>query len=138
MPSDDDEDFNIDATPHWVDMDHLEFDSPAELIEAIRRDGVRFDATGNGAWAAEPDGSHVVDYRTGEQEAVTWHLPPGLVGPGNPSLITTIFIIAFVDAEIVVRPNEYGGQSVVRKAARNGLVQQAVERQRVRNSDSPR
>ncbi|MDF2506327.1 MAG: hypothetical protein K0Q52_186 [Microbacterium sp.] len=73
--------FNVDATPHRVEDDALEFDTMAELVAAVRRDGVRFDATGTD-WAANPDHSYVIDYATGEREAVSWHfdaIPPALL-----------------------------------------------------------
>ena len=44
-----------------------------EAIELCRREGVRFDAVGNGLWAALPDGSHVLDYATGREEEVSIH-----------------------------------------------------------------
>ncbi len=66
------EHFNVDATPHRVEDDALTFDTVAELVAAVRRDYVRFDATGN-LWAADPDGSQIIDYATGEREAVSWH-----------------------------------------------------------------
>lgn len=66
------DDFNVDGTPHYTHDDVREFDSMRELIDAVRRDGVTFAATGND-WAADPDGSYVIDYATAEREAVSWH-----------------------------------------------------------------
>jgi hypothetical protein len=66
------DDFNIDATPHTVTIDEMEFDSMRELIDAVKRDYVRFDATGND-WAADPDGSQIIEYARAEREAISWH-----------------------------------------------------------------
>lgn len=83
--------FNVDATPHWVDDEVYEFDTPDEMIRALRRDGVEFAATGRADWASDPDGSRVVDYATGEREIVSWHFFPTM------PLGTHLFVIAFVD-----------------------------------------
>ncbi len=66
------EHFNIDATPHTVSDDAQTFDRMADLVAAVRRDCVTFDATG-AEWASDPDGSQVIDYGTGERETVSWH-----------------------------------------------------------------
>lgn len=68
----DDETFNVDATPHRVEDETLRFDTMAELVAAVRRDGVTFQATG-ADWATDPDGSHIIDYATAERETVSWH-----------------------------------------------------------------
>lgn len=44
-----------------------------EAVDRIRREGLTFAATG-GSWAADPDGSRIVDYGTGEREEVSAHL----------------------------------------------------------------
>lgn len=44
-----------------------------EAVDLIKREGLSFKATGTG-WAANPDGSVIVDYSTGEREEVTAHL----------------------------------------------------------------
>jgi hypothetical protein len=48
-------------------------DTVDEAVELIRREGLSFDATGTD-WAAQPDGSAVVNYATGQQVEVTAHL----------------------------------------------------------------
>ncbi len=48
------------------------FDTMSELVEALKRDAVSFAATGSD-WAADPDGSQIIDYVTGTRESVTWH-----------------------------------------------------------------
>lgn len=68
----DDETFNVDATPHRVEDETLRFDTMAELVAAVRRDGVTFQATG-ADWATDPDGSQIIDYATAERETVSWH-----------------------------------------------------------------
>lgn len=73
--------FNVDAMPYRTDIDELTFDTMRELINAVRNDYVTFDATGD-AWAADPDGSQVIDYATAEREAVSWHfydMPPAML-----------------------------------------------------------
>lgn len=53
----------------------------AEVVQLIRREGLTFEASG-GAWAADPDGSSIINYGTGEREEVTAHLagwPPRVV-----------------------------------------------------------
>jgi hypothetical protein len=50
-----------------------------EAIDLCRKHGVSFAATGN-QWAADPDGSHVIDYATGEVEEITIH-PQGMWWP---------------------------------------------------------
>ena len=44
-----------------------------EAVDLIKSAGLTFAATGND-WAADPDGSTVVDYRTLTREAATAHL----------------------------------------------------------------
>ena len=73
--------FNWDGVPHSVKIDNIVFDSVAELVEAVRRDYVSFDATGSD-WACNPDGSDTIDYATGERESVSWHfdnIPAGIL-----------------------------------------------------------
>jgi len=120
------DEFNVDATPHWVDEETHTFDTPAEMVETIRRDYVTFDATGRADWAAEPDGSHDIDFATGERERISWHFFPTM------PMSTWLFVVAFVDARIEVRPNEYGGQSVVRKAGPQHVLNEALIRARNR------
>jgi len=121
-PSDDDEDFNIDASPHRVDERVYEFDTLEEMVTAFRQDGVTFDSTGRADYAAEPDGSSVIDYATGERERVSWHLFPTM------PMATWLFLIAFVDSRIEVRHNQYGGLSAVRIAGPQRLLRDALKR----------
>ena len=44
-----------------------------EAADILKREGLTFAATG-GAWAADPDGSFVADYVTGERHEVSGHL----------------------------------------------------------------
>lgn len=83
--------FNTDAMPHMVDDETLTFDSIADLVDAVRRDYVTFDATGSD-WAGDPDGSQIIDYATAERETVSWHFD-GI----SPALISRVIIPA-VDA----------------------------------------
>lgn len=69
-----DDTFNHAGAPYATDDDTLTFDSVAELVDAIRRDGVRFDAYGDGMTASDPDGSQIIDYATAARESVSWHL----------------------------------------------------------------
>ena len=43
-----------------------------EAVGVIAREGLSFAATGAG-WAADPDGSYVINYATGEREEVSAH-----------------------------------------------------------------
>ena len=45
----------------------------AEAVDLLQREGVSFEATGSN-WAAQPDGSAVENYATGQQVEVTAHL----------------------------------------------------------------
>lgn len=47
---------------HWTDA-----------VNRLQCEGLSFDATG-ADWAANPDGSTIVDYATGRREEVTGHL----------------------------------------------------------------
>jgi len=47
---------------HWMDA-----------VNRLQCEGLTFSATGND-WAANPDGSVIVDYATGRREEVTAHL----------------------------------------------------------------
>lgn len=48
-------------------------DNVEEAVDAIRETGTSFAASGGG-WASNPDGSTIVNYRTGEREEVSAHL----------------------------------------------------------------
>jgi len=61
------EDFNWDPRE---DTDEEIIDGAVRVFE---REGLTFAATGND-WAANPDGTVIVDYGTGEREEVTGHL----------------------------------------------------------------
>lgn len=81
--------FNWDGVPHSVRIDDIVFDSVSDLVEAVRRDYVSFEATG-GQWACNPDGSDIIDYATAERESVSWHfdnIPAGIL---NRVIIPTI------------------------------------------------
>lgn len=80
--------FNIDAEPHWVDLDEREFESMSDLVDAVKRDGVRFDATGSD-WAGDRDGSYVIDYRTAERCTVSWHFDAV-----SPALLSRVIVPA--------------------------------------------
>lgn len=121
-PSENEEDFNIDASPHRVDEQVYEFDTLEEMVAAFRQDGVTFDSTGRADYAAEPDGSSVIDFATGERERVSWHLFPTM------PMFTWLFLIAFVDARVDVRPNQYGGLSAVRIAGPQTVLRTALKR----------
>ena len=73
--------FNIDAMPHSVRIDDIVFESVSDLVDTVRLDFVSFKWTG-GPGAENPDGSHVIDYATGERESVSWHfdnIPAGIL-----------------------------------------------------------
>lgn len=91
-PSGDTEDFNHDMTPYATDDDMIDFDSVAELVAAIRRDYVSFDAYRDGKTASDPDGSQIIDYATSARESVSWHLD-GI----SPALLSRVIVPA-VDA----------------------------------------
>ena len=79
-----------DPGPQMADYDGADenvipCDDTDEAIEALKRHGVDFASTGSD-WAADPDGSFVSNYGTGEQVAVTGHL----VGAWTPQEITSI------------------------------------------------
>ena len=57
------EDFDFDADDDAVEG----------AVRVIQREGLSFAATG-ADWAANPDGSVIVDYQFGEREEVTAHL----------------------------------------------------------------
>lgn len=86
--------FNVDATPHWADVTELTADDIDEAVTWMRQDGVRFDATGTGFDAANPDGSYVSDYSTGERTAVTWRIQY----PDSLDPVTIEAIAMLVDA----------------------------------------
>lgn len=79
-PSDDPDDFNVNRDTHYSHSEELTFDTVSELVRTIRGDYVTFRAYGDGSLrtAVDPDGSHTIDYRTGEECAVTWTLPDSL------------------------------------------------------------
>lgn len=52
----------------------FEPDTLAEALRIFEREGVTFAASGNFDWAADPDGSRIVDYATGERVETTVHL----------------------------------------------------------------
>lgn len=81
--------FNIDAEPYEYFTERREFDTAAELIDAIRRDGVTFYAYGSSDRATDPDGSQIIDYATAARETVTWDLD-GI----NPRLLDRVIIPA--------------------------------------------
>jgi hypothetical protein len=58
-------------------VEDFEVDRDEDLIESaarrIEREGLTFEATGN-EWAANPDGTRITDYATGEREETTAHL----------------------------------------------------------------
>lgn len=56
------------ARIEWFDVDDA-----AEAAALIQRHGLTFASTGAG-WAANPDGSVIRDYATGEREEVSAHL----------------------------------------------------------------
>lgn len=84
--------FNVDADPHTVRIETETFDNIADLVAAMRRDGVTFDAYGDGMHAGDPDGSRIVDYATGERESITWDVS-GL----SPRLLDRVIIPAIDD-----------------------------------------
>ena len=47
--------------------------SASEAARLIRQEGLTFEASGGG-WAADPDGSRIVDYATGERVEESAHL----------------------------------------------------------------
>ena len=53
--------------------EEYEVDDIDEAVRVIEREGLTFAATGN-EWAANPDGSTIVNYATAEREEVTAHL----------------------------------------------------------------
>lgn len=56
-------------------MRETEYDdlTAREAADLIRRRGLTFEATGND-WAADPDGSYISDYATGERTETSAHL----------------------------------------------------------------
>jgi hypothetical protein len=51
----------------------FECDDVEEAVRVIQREGLTFAATGND-WAANPDGSTIVNYATAERHEVTAHI----------------------------------------------------------------
>jgi hypothetical protein len=54
-------------------VESFECDDIEEAVRVIQREGLTFAATGND-WAANPDGSVIVNYATAEREEVTAHI----------------------------------------------------------------
>jgi hypothetical protein len=54
-------------------VESYEVDDIEEAIKVIEREGLSFTATGTD-WAANPDGSFIANYATGERHEVTAHL----------------------------------------------------------------
>lgn len=84
--------FNIDGAPHTEYTEHLRFDSVADLVAVMRRDGVTFDAYSDGMHAGDVDGSCIINYETAERESITWDVS-GL----SPRLLDRVIIPA-IDA----------------------------------------
>jgi hypothetical protein len=77
----------------------VECEDVAEAVRVIRDAGLTFGATGGG-WAANPDGTTITDYATGEREDVSAHLE-------GWSVLDEMAITAAVDAEVradITRP----------------------------------
>lgn len=55
-----------------AEVELFEVDDISEAVDVFRRHGVSFAATGND-WAADPDGSYVSNYSTGENVETTGH-----------------------------------------------------------------
>jgi hypothetical protein len=53
--------------------DVIECEDVEEAVALIQREGLSFAATGN-SWAANPDGSRIVNYATGERVESSAHL----------------------------------------------------------------
>jgi hypothetical protein len=51
----------------------FECDEISDAVRAIQREGLTFSATGTD-WAADPDGSRISDYATGERQERSAHL----------------------------------------------------------------
>lgn len=62
-----------DADYHETRMDVFECDDTGDAVRVIEREGLTFGSTGTD-WAANPDGSTIVDYATGERVETTAHL----------------------------------------------------------------
>jgi hypothetical protein len=54
-------------------VEEYEVDSVEDAIKVIEREGLSFTATGTD-WAANPDGSYIANYATGERHEVTAHI----------------------------------------------------------------
>ena len=83
--------FNGDMMPYAVDDETLTYDTVGELVAAVRRDYVTFSATGCD-YAADPDGSTIIDYAAGARESVSWHFDAV-----SPALLARVIMPA-VDA----------------------------------------
>lgn len=84
--------FNIDGVAHTTYTQPMRFDSVADLVAVMRRDGVTFDAYGDGMHAGDPDGSCIINYETAERETITWDVS-GL----SPRLLDRVIIPAIDD-----------------------------------------
>lgn len=87
------ETFNIDGEPHTEYTEPMRFDSVADLVAVMRRDGVTFAAYGDGMHAGDPDGSCIINYETAERETITWDL-----SNISPRLLDRVIIPAIDDA----------------------------------------
>ena len=54
-------------------VEEYECDDVEEAVRVIQREGLDFKSTGND-WAANPDGSFISNYATGERHEVTAHI----------------------------------------------------------------
>ena len=68
--------------------DEFEVDTVEEAVRVISNAGLTFEATGND-WAANPDGTTIVDYATGRREEVTAHLH-GFTDADTTAIIATV------------------------------------------------
>ncbi len=69
-------------------VEEFEVDSVEEAVRVIQREGLTFAATGND-WAANPDGSVIVNYATARREEVTAHLH-GFSEADETAIIATV------------------------------------------------
>ena len=66
----------------------FEVDTVEEAARIITNNGLTFEATGND-WAANPDGTTIVDYATAEREELTAHLH-GFTDADASAIIATV------------------------------------------------
>jgi hypothetical protein len=69
-------------------VEEFEVDTVEEAARVISNAGLTFEATGT-VWAADPDGSRIVDYATGRREEVTAHLH-GFTDADTTAIIATV------------------------------------------------